>query len=416
MYVSGEIAGNILPRSEPVMTPLVKSFMRIHEKIGERFSDDNTFLDELKKLSLLMAKERNAAGSQQLEQLEHLLCLNAPNSRELLSEPVLDPVLDEEATLPEQLAPQHKPHHDVESVFWALVCCLVRALPDDADDNPTEPSDRIFNDMLYHEMPSSRSNRRDEALGWTQKEWEEALHPRLRMLGLMVVRMCELLCIHWRDRSTESNSFLLHQGFKRLLLMQILEIGENDIRLNTDRPRTIYAHWPEDVRSTVVDSSLRASGRDSSQQFETHQIQRPKRGVDSIRDPGEATSSRKKPKFSHPAQVPQSTPQDIPYHPLFDGPLSPSPSEVDAHDMEMGSLPTEGPMQQGTEGTADDEGEIMCEKRSQEDVDKLARERVAEELRQTIVDHRRRAESLVKIHLDDEAWHQVTVKPDDVFK
>jgi hypothetical protein len=242
MYVSGEIAGNIIPRSEPVMTPLVEGFLRIHEKFGERFSDDDTFLDELTTLEGLIVDERLAAiKKEKAASIQHrkryLSGLNVTDSREALSGPEFSSVLDEEATLPEQLAPQHKPHHDVESVFWVLVCCLVRALPHGDDDNPTGLSDCISNDMLYHEIPSSRSHRRDKALGWTQKEWEKALHPRLRMLAPMIVRMCKLLCINWRDRSTPSNRFLLHQGFKRLLFIQIREIGERDIRLNTEKTK-----------------------------------------------------------------------------------------------------------------------------------------------------------------------------------
>ena len=33
-----------------------------------------------------------------------------------------------------------------------------------ADDNPTDASNVIINDMLYHTIPFSNSNRRDEAL------------------------------------------------------------------------------------------------------------------------------------------------------------------------------------------------------------------------------------------------------------
>jgi hypothetical protein len=55
------------------------------------------------------------------------------------------------------------------------------------------------------------------------------------------------------------------------------------------------------------------------------------------------------------------------------------------------------------------------DERSQDDVEKKAIKRVAEALKETTAQHKRKAESLVKMHLDDEAWHQVTAKPDDVF-
>lgn len=411
MYVSGEIAGSTTPRSEPDVWGLIANFGQIQRKFGERF--DDTFFVELMELTKRMLAEQKAATMQKEKLWGAVFNLNMLNTGEALSESNFGPVLDEKATLLEQQPPQHQPRHDVESVFWVLVCCLVRALPDGDDDNPTQHSDCIFNDMLYHEIPPSPSNARDVALKWTEKEWKEALHPKLQGLATMLVRMCELLCINWRARSTPSNRFMLHQGFKRLLFMQIREIGEEGIQLNTERPRAVYARWPEGI---LVDSFHCASGHNSSQKSATHQIQRPKRGADSIADPGETTSSRKRPKFDHPAQVPQFAPQNPsapPHHQLVGGPLNPSPPDVDVCDEVSETEPMEGLVQLRTEGTVDDDEE-MYEERSQEYVEERAIERVAEGLREAIQEHRRKAERLVKMHLDDEAWHQVMVKPDHV--
>ena len=446
MYVSGEIAGNTTPRSEPIMTSLVRNFKQIHEDFGQRFNDN--FSVELTKLAHTMKEDvLKALG------------------------PMSMPGPDEEATVPEQQALQHEPRHDVESVFWVLVCCLVRALPDGANDTPTRRSDSIFNDMLYHKISSPQDNKRDEALRWIQVEWREALHPDLQMLAPMIDQMCQLLRINWRDRSTPSNRYLLHQGFKRLLFIQIREIGENDIRLNTERPRTVYAHKPDEIRRTLMGSPLRASGYNSSQIFATHQHQRPKRGLGSIENPRETeTSTRKKPRFDHPAQVTQLTSSAQLYTELFEGSLTPPPQitsssqlytelfegsltpppeldvpqftssaqlldnlftgtlapslELNAPDektepfpppLASGIEPMEGPMQPAIEGTVDDDRETY-EGRSQADVEPKAFESVAEALRETIRQHRSNAESLVKMHLDDGAWHQVIVGSDDVFK
>jgi hypothetical protein len=398
MYVSGEIAGNTSPRSEPVMDQLLEDLSQIHYKLGSRFSD--TFSDEFMHLANIMSTEEATRAQERSQRVKQL-------TREWGAPPVPKPslVLNEE-----QQAPQHEPRHDIESVFWVHICCLVRALPDGADDNPTEQSDCIINDMLYHEVPPSASTRRDEALRWTRTEWERALHPRLQMLAPMVVRMCELLCINWRIRSTPQNRFLLHQGFKRLLLMQVREIEEKDVdvQLNTKKPRAIYARKPEEIRKTVTGSSLRASGCNSSQDFPIHQVQRPKRGSDSITDPGETASSRKRAKLDRSAR---SSPQSS--NDSRDGSLSPSPSGVGAPDFLVPTI--EGPVQPGTEGTVDDDGEDY-EERSQEQVDEEAIKAISslpEDVRKTIVWHRGEAGSLVKMHLDDEAWHRVTVKPDN---
>jgi len=108
-----------------------------------------------------------------------------------------------------------------------------------------------------------------------------------------------------------------------------------------------------------VDSSLCVSGCDSLQIFETHQIQRPKCGFDSITDPGETTSTRKRPRFDRPAQVTNSSGQ--PSDKLSNGNLS-APPELNASDEKTGPFPLpltlrrapmEGLMQLETEGTVD---------------------------------------------------------------
>lgn len=316
MYVSGEVAGNP-PRSEPVLVPLFKTFMGIHTKFSERF--DDTFWVEFKQIMTAINSERLAEAKKTNELLESW-DPNVPNPPpKMESSPVT-------ATLAEQPAPRHEPRHDVESVFWVLVCSLVRALPDGANDDPHDYAHRIFNDMLDHKIHST-SNTRDSALAWSQEEWEWSLHPKLKSLALMIVRMCGLLCINWSVRSRPSNRLLLHQGFKRLLLMQIVEIGENDIELDTERPRTVRARRPEEVRRTLVDSTFRASGDNGSEDPPTDRTQRPKRGSDSITAPGETIPPRKRPKLAHSAQVREPTPPPPPLvDSLFDGPLTPLPS------------------------------------------------------------------------------------------
>lgn len=255
-----EIAGNIRPRSEPAMQPLAGYFAHISKRFGERFHD--TFNEEFWKLSKEVSKElTDELAIHHHKSLAYSLKVREANAFEDLA---TEADLDEESTKLAQPAPRHEPRHDVESAFWVLVCCLVRALPHGADDNTTDASDAILNDMLYHTIPFSNSNRRDEALAWRKEEWEAALHPKLHCLAPMVVRMCELLGINWRRRSTPDNRFLLHQGFKRLLFVYIRDI-EEDILLNTERPRAVYARKPEDIRRTLVDSSLRASSHNTSQ-------------------------------------------------------------------------------------------------------------------------------------------------------
>ena len=73
----------------------------------------------------------------------------------------------------------------------------------------------------------------------------------------------------------------------------------------------------------------------------------------------------------------------------------------------------EGLMQLGIEITADD-AQVVYEEPSQKDMKNKAIQSVAKASKDTFAKHRRKAEHLVKIHLDNEAWYQVTVKPNDV--
>ena len=280
----------------------------------------------------------------------------------------------------------------------------MRAVPDGTDDKPTEHADCVINDMLYHEIPPPVSNRRDEALRWGEKNWTLALHPKLQMLAPMIAQMCRLLCIDWQIRSTPDNRFFLHQGFKRLLLMEIQEIHEKDVDLNTERPRKIYARKPEEVRKTVTDPDIRASGN-GSHELPIPRIQRPKHGSYNTTDPVGTTSPQKQAKLDHLAHSSAYT--------------SPQPPQL----LQLPADAPEGPflasemegLWLGTEGTVDD-GQEVYDRRSQGEVDKKATEAInsmPEVVRETIVAHKRKAESLVKMHLDDEAWHRATVKPVD---
>src|SRR5258708_29118993 len=116
MYISGEIAGNTSPRSEPIITPLVDHFEQIERKFGERFGDD--FWDELTKLERDMGTEMSKASRQTVEASRQRMKYPAAlDTQEALSEPKFGPALDEEATVPEQPTLQHEPRHDIESVF-----------------------------------------------------------------------------------------------------------------------------------------------------------------------------------------------------------------------------------------------------------------------------------------------------------
>ena len=121
-----------------------------------------------------------------------------------------------------------------------------------------------------------------------------------------------------------------------------------------------------------MDSFLCASDHNSSQNSETHQIQRPKRGSGSIADPGETTAPR--------TQFAPRDSLDRSHHQLVGGPLNPSPPDVGACDGVSEIEPMRGLVQLRTEGTVEDDEE-MYKEQSQEYVEEKPIESVAEGLR-----------------------------------
>src|SRR5258708_36977335 len=106
MYISGEIAGNTSPRSEPIITPLVDHFEQIERKFGERFGDD--FWDELTKLERDMGTEMSQASRQNVESIHQRMKNPAVlDTTEALSEIQFRQALDVEATAPVLPSIQH---------------------------------------------------------------------------------------------------------------------------------------------------------------------------------------------------------------------------------------------------------------------------------------------------------------------
>lgn len=132
--------------------------------------------------------------------------------------------------------------------------------------------------MLYNEILFFRSIRRDRL--WVGVESNG------RRYSIRSSNACADNHLNMHQLASSVNTIQPLPVFKRLLFMQILEI-EEDIWLNTER--AVHAYTPDEICKTTVESCVRASGRNGPQMFANHQNVTP--------------SSRKKPKFDHPAQV-----------------------------------------------------------------------------------------------------------------
>ena len=168
---------------------------------------------------------------------------------------------DSLATLGAEWVPTHRPHHDVESLFWVLCYSLARALPFGADHRRGPSLDGFCRSLLDHAVPlcPSSSDPRDVYLDATSHTWARLLHPRLRSFYNMLSLMGVLFRISWSRRIKDAKCRVVHQAFKRLLFNEIWRmtqagsqelrdkgapgaITEAWIRLDTTQPRK--AHVP----------------------------------------------------------------------------------------------------------------------------------------------------------------------------
>ena len=101
------------------------------------------------------------------------------------------PVIEEpeEGTLP---AFTHRPNHDGESIFWALLHSFIETLPLNGCFEPSPPwSVSALKDLMFgHSIERSvavgqvSQDKRDSILRWHKDDFEGLLHPDLRKCGI----------------------------------------------------------------------------------------------------------------------------------------------------------------------------------------------------------------------------------------
>jgi hypothetical protein len=133
----------------------------------------------------------------------------------------------------------HRPDHDVESIFWTLFSSLIRVYPrDSAHETDTH---HCFNkaikcldtDVIDHDTGDSRV----EFTGWEEDEFQSALHPKLATLGTMLHRIYSQVEPEYAYLSPPPRPDHLHEAMGRLLLQQIVDIGDDTIPLDPSKSR-----------------------------------------------------------------------------------------------------------------------------------------------------------------------------------
>ncbi|KAH7100779.1 hypothetical protein BKA62DRAFT_830719 [Auriculariales sp. MPI-PUGE-AT-0066] len=96
--------------------------------------------------------------------------------------------------------PIHTPRHDLESIFWVFSIFFASALPEGAENEPTD----AFNNFM-HDMHAN--NRRETWFDTIKK----VLHPQLKALAPLLYKIARLLfCIPWCLLPAESTTTMPH--------------------------------------------------------------------------------------------------------------------------------------------------------------------------------------------------------------
>lgn len=141
----------------------------------------------------------------------------------------------------------HKPHHDVESMFWSLYITSIQLVPiSDIPDRVTGAFNDTWYNLCRHRDGDSlltMKDSRDMILFSLPDEVKMVLHPGLSTSPLP--RLLRLLCA----QITPEYDLLegidkpdhLHEAMRRLLLDCIVEMeDEPDIQFDTEKRRTPY--------------------------------------------------------------------------------------------------------------------------------------------------------------------------------
>ncbi|PBL03767.1 hypothetical protein ARMGADRAFT_32333 [Armillaria gallica] len=108
----------------------------------------------------------------------------------------------------------------------------------------------------------TQSGYRWDVLGMTLQDWERALHPRLKFLGMFLFRLCEQMTPEYGFVSPPPEDHL-HEAFQRLILNQIDEMAE-DIELDTEKLREVPELRQQKHQATTGASFGPSLGQSSS--------------------------------------------------------------------------------------------------------------------------------------------------------
>lgn len=160
----------------------------------------------------------------------------------------------------------HRPDHDVESLFWVLVFCVILALPLDADEELTQDFVDAWTVMETHAIVSDKTvDPRTYFLTIEKAGWEQMVHPKLSSLAGMMIKLADQIAPEYGYLNPPPKRDHLHEAFRRILLEQILAMEDNPIPLTPN----VFRHPPpspdgQDPVPRLKPTASNATGKEST--------------------------------------------------------------------------------------------------------------------------------------------------------
>jgi len=133
----------------------------------------------------------------------------------------------------------HRPDHDIESVFWTLLSSVLRVYPSDGplETNTSPRFQAAIKNLDSHVIDCTEDDSRLTFTSWEEEDFHAALHPRLTTLAPMLQQMALQIQPEYAYLLPSPRMEHLHEAMRRLLLQQIVDMGDDVIPLDPKKER-----------------------------------------------------------------------------------------------------------------------------------------------------------------------------------
>ncbi|KAI1792812.1 hypothetical protein LXA43DRAFT_1005225 [Ganoderma leucocontextum] len=178
------------------------------------------------------------------------------------------PLVDPYATPTQSAEPPplyHRPEHDVESIYWAMISALLRLYPEGykPDSDALKRLAQAWEIFESHQIPKDADDHAEDLrqtfLNKDAVAWEKILPPEMKDVAVLLCRVSMHVNPEyalWQDGLPQDH---LHEAVQRLILQYLVEHEGNPIPLDPSQTRPITASETKATMSRLS-AQLKASG------------------------------------------------------------------------------------------------------------------------------------------------------------